>query len=236
MKKILIIEDEASIADLQRDYFELNGFSADICASGDEGLRKALQEDYGLIVLDLMLPGMDGMEVCRQIRSVKDVPILIVSAKKEEVDKIRGLGGGADDYITKPFSPSELVARVKAHLARYERLTGGKENKSGEIRTGSLVLDTVARRVYVGGKEATMTAKEFDLLTFLALHPNRVFGKEELFEKIWGMDSLGDIATVTVHIRRIREKIETDPSRPEYIETLWGAGYRFASGRSGGSI
>ncbi|CAG7619117.1 Transcriptional regulatory protein SrrA [Paenibacillus solanacearum] len=233
MKNILIIEDEASIADLQRDYFELNGFSAHICGSGDEGLRKALSEDYALIVLDLMLPGMDGLEVCRQIRSVKDVPILIVSAKKEEIDKIRGLGGGADDYITKPFSPSELVARVKAHLARYERLTGGKEHKSGEIRAGSLVLDTAARRVYVSGKEVTMTAKEFDLLTFLALHPNRVFSKEELFEKIWGMDSLGDIATVTVHIRRIREKIESDPSRPEYIETLWGAGYRFASGRSG---
>ncbi|OBZ16030.1 response regulator transcription factor [Bacillus sp. FJAT-26390] len=227
MTKILIIEDEASIAEVEKDYFELHGFAADICLTGTEGLRAAMNGEYELIVLDLQLPGMDGYELCRQIRAVKEVPILIVSAKKEEIDKIRGLSLGADDYITKPFSPSELVARAKAHLQRYQRLMGKREAKaSDKIRIRGLVIDSSSRRVYVNDQEVQFTTKEFDLLTFLALNPNHVFSKQELFEQLWGMDSLGEIATVTVHIRRLREKIEADPSNPQYIETIWGAGYR----------
>ncbi|MCR8846482.1 response regulator transcription factor [Paenibacillus sp. SC116] len=227
MKSILIIEDEPSIAELQKDYYELSGMQADICHDGEEGLKRALEGDYDLIVLDLALPKRDGYEICKQIRAVKEIPILMVSAKKEEVDKIRGLHLGADDYITKPFSPSELVARVKAHLGRYERLTGKQQPATDEIRIRGLLIDKVSRRVYVNGQEAVMTTKEFDLLTHMATHPNRVFSKEQLFDQLWGFDSIGDISTVIVHIRRIREKIELDPSNPQYIETIWGAGYRF---------
>ncbi|MFC4775207.1 response regulator transcription factor [Paenibacillus sp. GCM10023252] len=236
MKKILIIEDEPAIAELQKDYLKLNGFEVDISGDGDEGLRLALTSSYDLIVLDLMLPGIDGYEICKQIREDKEVPILIVSARSEEIDKIRGLGVGADDYMTKPFSPSELVARVKAHTDRYERLLGkagksGSNGKSGQsnewIRIQSLAIDLTSRRAYLAERELVFTAKEFDLLAFLAQHPNRVFSKEALFEKIWGLDALGDHATVTVHIRRLREKIEEDPSNPVYIETVWGNGYRF---------
>ncbi|MCR8643098.1 response regulator transcription factor [Paenibacillus sp. N1-5-1-14] len=227
MTRILIIEDESSIAELERDYLEINGYAVEMCFSGDEGLRRALEEDYDLFILDLMLPKVNGFDICKQIRAVKDVPILIVSAKKEEIDKIRGLGLGADDYMTKPFSPSELVARVKAHLARYERLIGKKEPVLDEVRIRGLSIDKSSRRVYVNEKEVVFTTKEFDLLAFLAQNPNHVFNKEHLFEKIWGLESAGDIATVTVHIRRIREKMEADPSNPQYIETVWGAGYRF---------
>ena len=227
MKNILIIEDENSIAELERDYLQINGFQVDIEASGDLGLAKALGEAFDLVILDLMLPKIDGFEICRQIRSKKDIPILMVSAKKEDIDKIRGLGLGADDYITKPFSPSELVARVKAHLTRYERLIGNGESKTEEIKTGGIRIDRTSRRVFVNEKEIPFTTKEFELLTFLAMNPNRVFSKEELFDKLWGMDAYGDIATVTVHVRKIREKIETSTSDPQYIETIWGAGYRF---------
>ncbi|ANE48136.1 transcriptional regulator [Paenibacillus swuensis] len=225
---ILIIEDEPAIAELQKDYFELNGYDVTISTRGDEGLKEALTGAYGLIIVDLMLPGLNGYDLCRQIREAMDVPILIVSAKKEEIDKIRGLGAGADDFITKPFSPSELVARVKAHLARYERLTGGKAIPKDEISIRDLLVDTAARRVYMNGQERMFTAKEYDLLHFLAQHPNRVFSKEDLFERIWGLESFGDIATVAVHIRRVREKIEAEPSNPQYIETVWGAGYRLS--------
>ncbi|MDB5085639.1 MAG: DNA-binding response regulator, OmpR family, contains and winged-helix domain [Bacilli bacterium] len=227
MQRILIIEDEVSIAELERDYLEINQFAAEIETTGTGGLQKALSNDYDLILLDLMLPGMDGFEICKRIRAEKDIPILMVSAKKEDIDKIRGLGLGADDYIVKPFSPSELVARVKAHLSRYERLSGSKEKANEEIRVGGLVMDKTSRRIFVNGVEVAFTTKEFDLLGFLLLNPNRVFSKEDLFERIWGIDSIGDIATVTVHIRKIREKIEQDPSKPQYIETVWGAGYRF---------
>ncbi|WP_054028274.1 response regulator transcription factor [Bacillus sp. FJAT-28004] len=227
MTRILIIEDEVSIAEVEKDYFELHGFAADICLTGTDGLRAAMEGEYDLIVLDLQLPGMDGYELCRQIRAEKEVPILIVSAKKEEIDKIRGLSLGADDYITKPFSPSELVARAKAHLQRYKRLMGNRDTKvSNKIRIRGLQIDSASRRVYVNEQEVQFTTKEFDLLSFLALNPNHVFSKQELFEQLWGMDSLGEIATVTVHIRRLREKIEADPSNPQYIETIWGAGYR----------
>ncbi len=227
MSKILIVEDEAAIADLEKDYLELSGFQVEVANDGQTGLDKALNEDYDLVILDLMLPGVDGFEICRQVRAEKNTPIIMVSAKKDDIDKIRGLGLGADDYMTKPFSPSELVARVKAHMARYERLIGSvmEENKVIEIR--GLKIDTTARRVWVNGEEKTFTTKEFDLLTFLAAHPNHVYTKDELFSEIWDMESIGDIATVTVHIKKIREKVEFDTSKPQYIETIWGVGYRF---------
>lgn len=227
MSKILIVEDEVTIAELEKDYLELSGFGVEVANDGETGLQKALSEDYDLLILDLMLPGVDGFEICRQVRDQKNTPIIMVSAKKDDIDKIRGLGLGADDYMTKPFSPSELVARVKAHLARYERLIGStaEENKVIEIR--GLKIDTTARRVWVNGEERTFTTKEFDLLTFLASHPNRVYTKDDLFREIWDMESIGDIATVTVHIKKIREKVEYDTSNPQYIETIWGVGYRF---------
>ena len=227
MSKILIIEDEEAIADLEKDYLELSDFTVDIENEGDVGLERSLKGDYDLIVLDLMLPGMDGFEVCKKIREEKNVPILMVSAKKDDLDKIRGLGLGADDYMTKPFSPSELVARVKAHLARYNRLVGTNEKKNDIVEIRGIKIDKTARRVYVDGEEKNFTTKEFDLLTFLAENPNHVFTKEELFREIWDMDSIGDIATVTVHIKKIREKIEYDTANPQYIETIWGVGYRF---------
>ena len=227
MSKILIIEDEAAISELEKDYLELSDFEVTIEEDGNSGAARAISEDFDLIILDLMLPGMDGFDICKLIREKKDTPIIMVSAKKDDIDKIRGLGLGADDYMTKPFSPSELVARVKAHLARYKRLTsaGIKENEVIEIR--GLKIDKTARRIYVDGEEKTFTTKEFDLLTFLAQNPNHVFSKEELFKEIWDMESVGDIATVTVHIKKIREKIEKSTSKPQYIETIWGVGYRF---------
>lgn len=227
MSKILIIEDEEAIADLEKDYLELSGFEVEIEERGDTGLTRALKEEFNLIILDLMLPGVDGFEICRKIREEKNIPVIMVSAKKDDIDKIRGLGLGADDYMTKPFSPSELVARVKAHLARYERLIGSgiQENETIEIR--GIKIDKTARRVWVNGEEKAFTSKEFDLLTFLAQNPNHVFTKEELFSKIWDMESIGDIATVTVHIKKIREKIEFNTAKPQYIETIWGVGYRF---------
>ena len=227
MSKILIVEDEISIAELEKDYLELSGFEVLIEETGDAGLRTALNENVDLIILDLMLPNVDGFEVCKKVREAKNVPIILVSAKKEDIDKIRGLGLGADDYITKPFSPSELVARVKAHLARYERLVGSGIKKNEIIEIRGIKIDKTARRVYVNGEEKAFTTKEFDLLTFLAENPKHVFTKEELFSKIWDMESVGDIATVTVHIKKIREKIEFNTSKPQYIETIWGVGYRF---------
>ncbi len=227
MARILIIEDEMAIAELERDYLELSGYEVTIAEDGVKGKRAALEDDYNLVVLDLMLPGSDGFEICKAIREAKDIPILMVSAKKDEVDKIRGLGLGADDYMTKPFSPSELVARVKAHLQRYERLVGSGIRENKVVETRGLRIDKTARRVFVNGEEKAFTTKEFDLLTYLAENPNRVFSKDELFRAIWDMDSVGDIATVTVHIKKVREKIETDTANPQYIETIWGVGYRF---------
>ena len=227
MSKILIVEDEVAIADLERDYLELSGFDVEVANDGEAGLAEALRGDYNLVILDLMLPGVDGFEICRKVREEKNTPIIMVSAKKDDIDKIRGLGLGADDYMTKPFSPSELVARVKAHLARYERLIGSVAEVNKVIEIRGLKIDTTARRVWVNGEERTFTTKEFDLLTFLASHPNHVYTKDELFSEIWDMESIGDIATVTVHIKKIREKIELDTSNPQYIETIWGVGYRF---------
>ena len=227
MSKILIVEDEVAIADLEKDYLELSGFDVEVANDGLIGYQKAMEEDYNLVILDLMLPGMDGFEICRKLREEKNTPIIMVSAKKDDIDKIRGLGLGADDYMTKPFSPSELVARVKEHLSRYERLIGSAAEVNKVIEIRGLKIDTTARRVWVNGQEKAFTTKEFDLLTFLASHPNHVYTKDELFSEIWDMESIGDIATVTVHIKKIREKIEMDTSNPQYIETIWGVGYRF---------
>ncbi|RKI86168.1 DNA-binding response regulator [bacterium 0.1xD8-71] len=227
MSKILIVEDEEAIADLEKDYLELSDFEVTIENNGDKGLETALTGNYDLVILDLMLPGIDGFEVCKRIREEKNIPIIMVSAKKDDIDKIRGLGLGADDYMTKPFSPSELVARVKAHMARYDRLVGSNQKVNDIIEIRGLKIDKTARRVYVDGEERVFTTKEFDLLTFLAENPNHVYSKEELFREIWDMDSIGDIATVTVHIKKIREKIEFDTAKPQYIETIWGIGYRF---------
>ena len=227
MSRILIIEDEEAIADLEKDYLELSGFEVEICNRGDTGLVRALNEEFDLIILDLMLPEVDGFDICRQVRQTKNIPIIMVSAKKDDIDKIRGLGLGADDYMTKPFSPSELVARVKAHMARYKRLVGSNAQQNDIVEIRGIKIDKTARRVWVNGEEKAFTTKEFDLLTFLAENPNHVFTKDELFREIWDMASIGDIATVTVHIKKIREKIEYDTSKPQYIETIWGVGYRF---------
>ena len=226
-QKILIVDDDNNIAELISLYLTKECFDTMIVNDGESVMPAMETFAPNLILLDLMLPGIDGFEICKRIREEKDIPILMVSAKKDDIDKIRGLGLGADDYLTKPFSPSELVARVKAHMARYNRLVGThtKENDIVEIR--GIRIDKTARRVFVDGVEKTFTTKEFDLLTFLAENPNHVFTKEELFREIWDMDSIGDIATVTVHIKKIREKIETDTSNPQYIETIWGVGYRF---------
>lgn len=227
MSRILIIEDEVAIADLEKDYLEMSGFEVEIETEGDKGLERAISEEYDLYILDLMLPGLDGFSICKKIREVKNTPILMVSAKKDDIDKIRGLGLGADDYMTKPFSPNELVARVKAHLARYERLVSASQPNNEIIEIRGLKIDKTARRVFLNNEEKQLTTKEFDLLTFLASNPNHVFSKDELFRNIWDMESIGDIATVTVHIKKIREKIEYDTSNPQYIETIWGVGYRF---------
>ena len=226
--RILIVEDEEEIAELEKDYLEVSDYEVAIENNGEAGLKRALEEEFDLLILDLMLPGVDGYEICKQVRSKKNIPIIMVSAKKEDIDKIRGLGLGADDYMTKPFSPSELVARVKAHLARYERLVGTNQKPQNDIvEIRGIRIDKTARRVYVDGEEKVFTTKEFDLLTFLAENPNHVYTKEELFQEIWGMGPVGDIATVTVHIKKIREKIEKDSAKPQYIETIWGVGYRF---------
>jgi two-component system, OmpR family, response regulator len=230
MNKILIIEDDSSIAELQKDYLEVAGFDVRVCADGLTGLEAIRENVYNLLILDIMLPGMDGLEILRSMKEDKDIPVLLVSAKKEEIDKIKGLSLGADDYITKPFSPGELVARVKAHLENYERLktrfNGGSERNNTLIIRG-LKIEKDSRRVYVNGQEVNLAQKEFDLLMYLGQNPNRVFGREELFERVWGLEALGDSATVTVHIARVREKIESDPANPQYVETVWGAGYRF---------
>ncbi|AAO36047.1 DNA-binding response regulator [Clostridium tetani] len=228
MKKILIVEDDLSIAELQKDYLEISDFEVKICTDGVSGLNEIKENKYDLIILDVMLPKMDGFDILRIIHDTKDVPVLMVSAKKEEIDKIKGLSLGADDYITKPFSPGELVARVKSHIQNYERLKNKFSDKlnNNVISIRGLEINKDSRQVIINDKEVNLAQKEFDLLLHMAQYPNRVFGKDELFESIWGLDSIGDSATVTVHIRRIREKIEFNPSKPQYIETVWGVGYR----------
>jgi len=233
MKKILIVEDDVAIAEIQRDFLQIEGFEVSIAGDGKEGYKRALAEGFDLILLDLMLPGMSGYEICKGIRGEIDVPILMVTAKGEETDKIRGLGLGADDYIAKPFSPSELVARVKANLAQYERLRSRAADqaalggKSEEVRAGAILINRATHRVYVQEREIELKHKEYELLLFLISNPDIVFSKERLYERIWGMDAFGDLKTVAVHVNRLREKIETDPQNPVYIQTVWGAGYRF---------
>lgn len=226
-KRILIVEDDRKIAELERDYLEANGYEAELAHNGTEALKKLGQTPFALALLDIMLPGMDGFELCKKIRENSDIPLLFVSAKKEDIDKIRGLWIGADDYIVKPFSPSELVARVHSHIARYDRLTEGDSKKSPIIRFGALSIDGAARRVFVEENEVSLTNKEFDVLFLLASNPNIVFSKDELFNRIWSLEALGETSTVTVHINRIREKIEDNSADPKYIETVWGIGYRF---------
>ena len=227
MKSILIVEDDIDIAAIEKDYLEVAGFSVNIAYDGKAGLEEGMSGRYDLILLDVMLPYMDGFSVCRKLRKETDAPILMVTAKREDIDKIRGLGLGADDYIEKPFSPSVLVARVQAHIAQYERLKGTQRQKP-EISLREITLNTETHRCYVRGREVLLKNKEYETLLFLMMNADRVFSKEELYEKIWGFDAAGDNATVAVHINRLREKIERDPSRPEYIQTVWGAGYRFS--------
>ncbi|MDQ0113224.1 response regulator transcription factor [Paenibacillus harenae] len=233
-RKVLIVEDDQAIAELERDFLEVHGYEVTIRADGRQALEEALEQQYDLIILDVMLPGMDGFDLLRRIRETKFIPVLMVSARKEDIDKIRGLGLGADDYVTKPFSPTELVARVKAHLERYDRLTGVaagtthlQARKSRELNIRELSIQVDARRVTLRGTEVSMTAKEFDLLLFLAENPDRVYSKEALLDRVWGIENYGDSATVTVHVGKIRDKIQKDPSQHQFIETVWGAGYRF---------
>lgn len=227
--KILIIEDDPSIAELEKTYLDFYGYECDIAANGDEGLSRALNEDYVLMIVDVMLPGsLDGLTLCAKIREKKDVPLIIVSAKADDADKIAGLGLGIDDYITKPFNTGELVARVKAHIGRYEALTQRDHGvKKNTIHVRDLTIEKDSHKVFVSGEEVKFTDKEYQLLLFLAENPNIVFSKEHLFDRIWGIDAFGDISTVTVHIKKVRDKIETDAELYPYIETVWGVGYRF---------
>ena len=223
MTTVLIIEDDFEIAALERDYLQMAGFDVVIASGGAEGLEYL--KNAGLVILDIMLPGMDGFEVLQKIRESSDIPVILLSARGEDIDKIRGLGYGADDYLQKPFSPGELVARVRAHLSRFERLT--LKTRAQKLAARGLEIDRGDRRVYIHGKELNLTPKEFDILLFLMENPNRVYSKDELFERVWGLEALGDGDTVVVHVRRLREKIEPDPQYPQYVETVWGAGYRF---------
>lgn len=230
MTRLLIAEDDPEIAMLERDYLEMEGYEVTVVDNGQQAVTQALNGDYSLLLLDLMLPGCSGYDVCRLIRDRIDVPILMVTARTESVDKIRGLGLGADDYIAKPFDPAELVARVKAHLSRYARLTGGGQGEPEVLDLGRVQILPRSWRVLKDGQEVKMPNREFALLKFLAEHPNTVFSKEKLFETIWGYEYVGDSATVTVHIGRIRDKVEDDPAHPKLIETVWGAGYRLNRG------
>ncbi len=226
MAKILIIEDDRAISDIERDYLELSGFETECAYDGVDGLNKALAGGHDLILLDLMLPGLDGFTICKKLRDKIDIPILMVTARTQDIDKIRGLGFGADDYIEKPFSPSVLVARIKANLAQYERLKPAQKKNESIVSAGPFVMDSDARTAFVDGRELSLKNKEFELLLFLLRHPNQVFSREDLYEMIWGLESMGDNITVAVHVNRLREKIEKDPSNPEYIQTVWGVGYR----------
>lgn len=226
MRRILVIEDDVNIAELQRDYLQMNGYQVEIVQDGERGLQQAISGDYALVIVDLMLPGKNGYEIIKAIREKREIPLMIVSARSEDIDKIRGLGFGADDYLTKPFSLAELSARVRSHISRYERLMGKKTGLE-VINYGGLEINTASHQVFVNGRETKMTTKEYELLLHLAAHPNQVFSKQQLYDTIWGEEFYGDTATVAVHVQKIRKKIEKDPANPSYIETLWGIGYRF---------
>lgn len=230
MEKVLIIEDDMGIYELERDYLEIEGYEVDIQTNGVDGLAAALEHEYDLIILDIMIPKKDGFSVCRDIRKKKEIPIIMVSAKREDIDKIRGLGLGADDYMIKPFSPAELVARVKSHIQRYNRIRnslGTTVEIESKIAAGSLEILLDSHQVFLGGTEVSLTPREYDILILLASSPNRVFTKEEVFESIWGIDSLGETSTIMVHINRLRAKIDKQFQGEEYIDTVWGVGYRF---------
>lgn len=227
MKRILIVEDDKQIAEFEKDYLEASQYAVDVCGTGSDGLQMAKQHAYDLILLDIMMPHMDGFEVCRQLVREQNIPILFVSAKNNNLDKLKGLGIGAADYIVKPFEPSELVARVNMHIRRYELLTKGKSADADQIVSGDLRIEKKARRVFIHEKEIALAHKEFDLLLFMAENADTVFNKVKLLDAVWGADAYVDDSTVAVHINRIREKIEDNPAKPRYIETLWGAGYRF---------
>ena len=225
MNKILIVEDEEAIADLEKDYLELSGFEVEVANDGETGLEKALNEDFNLLILDLMLPGVDGFEICRQVRDSKNTPIIMVSAKKDDIDKIRGLGLGADDYVVKPFSPVELVARVRAHIKIHRIL---KEDHREEVITaGSLKIFPQSYIAYKHGSPLELTAREFQILLLFVRNPNIAFTRERIFDRIWGLEAVGDMSVVTVYVNKLRDKIEDDPSEPRMIQTVWGVGYRF---------
>ena len=227
LEKVLVVDDDPNICDVLMMYLENEGYSVILSYDGEEALVKfnALKPD--IVLLDVMLPKEDGFQVCRNLRASKNVPIILVSAKREDMDKIRGLGLGANDYIVKPFNPSELIARVKSQIANYERLTQGAQKKENLLQIENLMIDLNSHEVFLDGESLVLPNKEFELLVFLAKNPNIVFSKDQLFEKIWGLDAIGEISTVTVHINRIREKIEKDSANPKFIETVWGSGYRF---------
>lgn len=226
MAKILIVEDDEAIAGLEEDYLAAEGHTTETAHDGEEGLRKALGGDYDLMLLDVMLPKMDGFELLERIRYEKDIPILLVTARKEDIDKIKGLGLGADDYVTKPFSPGELMARVKAHLSRYSRLVGVADLEKDALKIRGLRLERKTKRVFVNGEEKRLTVREYELLHFFMTHPNKTYSKQDLFREVWGSEDVGDVATVPVHVNKLREKIEVDRDNPQYIETVWGVGYR----------
>ena len=231
-EKILVIDDEEDLNLIVCDYLKNEQYDVESSLDGQDGLFKFGKFKPDLVILDIMLPKIDGMEVCRSIRSESKVPIIMLSAKNGDMDKILSLGLGADDYITKPFSPGELVARVKAHLRRYSCFSGnqGKKNSQGIkdiLDFGDLVINNSSYTVTFKGKNVVLAAKEFELLSFLAANPYQVFTREQLYDRIWGFSDYGDITTVTVHIRKIREKIEESPAYPVYIKTVWGVGYKF---------
>jgi DNA-binding response OmpR family regulator len=226
MKRVLLIEDDLDIAELERDYLQLNGYQTEIVGDGAAGLKLATSGRFDIVVVDLMLPRVSGFDIIREIRRNHEIPVIVVSARNEDIDKIRGLDIGADDYLTKPFSPAEFVARIKSHLKRYERLKGNSAGHEVILHKG-LEINTGSHQVFVNGKEVQLTTKEYEILVFLASHPNIVFTKERLLEAIWGNEYFGDTATIAVHIHKVRKKIESDPVNPTYIETIWGTGYRF---------
>ena len=221
MARVLVVEDEPTVSDVVLRYLRREGYQVDAAADGVQGLQLALAQPFDLVVLDLMLPGLDGIEVCRRLRVARQTPVIMLTAKAEDGDAILGLGAGADDYVRKPFSPHELVARVKAVLRRGQPAPGDKAIGSGELR-----IDVGARTVWRGDESVELTAKEFDLLRHLASHPSQVFTREQLLTSVWGYDYPGDTGTVTVHMRRLREKIERDPGSPQWLKTVWGVGYK----------
>lgn len=226
MKRILIVEDDADIAALEQDFFTAAGMAAEITHNGDTGLDRARSGEFDLVIVDLMLPGLDGFEICRTLHRESTVPIMVVSARTEDRDKVRALGLGADDYVEKPFSPTELVARVQAHLRRAEATGGGAERRE-HFAVGPITIDALRRATIVDGRQVALTAIEYELLSLFVRNPGRLFSREELFQRVWG-EVYSDLSTVTVHIRRLREKIERDPSHPRLIETVWGMGYRLS--------